>query len=120
MFIVGGLVWGLFVVFFVTWFCLLAVGIVVLREIWQPARILPPPPSRAPAIEVPKAPMPADRAMPAEEPLPRAVIAFRCFLAVVGIAACVAFAEGTPETKAAIAMAGTLVGMYAFFRGFLR
>jgi hypothetical protein len=48
------------------------------------------------------------------------VTVFRSVLAVSGLAAIVAFNEGSLETKAAIAMTGTLIGMYAFLRGFLR
>ena len=80
--VVGSLAWAFFTVFFVAWFCLLGIGIVVLRDIWQPARVLP-------ARRSPRSGSLRTR-------------------------------KGSVETKAPLTKTGTLIGMYAFLRDFLR
>jgi hypothetical protein len=117
--VVGGLMWAFFAVFFVAWFCLLGVGIVVLRDIWQPGRVLPARPRPAFVANPDRASQDSSE-RESQVPLPRAVIVFRSLLAVSGLAAILAFDQGSLETKAAVVMVGTLIGMYAFLRGFLR
>lgn len=116
---IGGLLWSSAHVFFVSWFCLLFIGIVVLKDVWAPTRLVPPPHPHAEgaAPQAPKSIRPGTTER--RTPVPRAVVIFRSTLAVAGIAALLASIFGDAETKAVIAMAGILIGAYAFFRGFL-
>jgi hypothetical protein len=108
----------LFNVFFVSWFCLLGIGVVILRDVWARARVGEG--SARADGDRHQAPAPIRPRQDADRPpLPRAVVVFRGALAAVGLAALLAFVYGDDQTKAAIAMAGTLIGTYAFFRGFL-
>lgn len=116
--VVGSLAWAFFSAFFVAWFCLLGIGVVVLRDIWQPARVLPARRVTELTTVSRKETSPSERET--RTPLPTPVIVFRSVLALSGLAAIVAFNEGSIETKAVIVMTGTLIGMYAFLRGFLR
>jgi hypothetical protein len=117
--VVGGLLWSSSHVFFVSWFCLLLIGIVVLRDVWAPTRVVPPRPPHAEGAGPPAPASIEQGQIERRAPLPRAVVVFRSILAVAGIAALLASIYGDAETKAVVAMAGVLIGAYAFFRGFL-
>lgn len=106
-----GLTWGFFHLFVVGWLCLLVIGAVILRDVWRPARIMPGrPETRTPGPVA---------AFPPEGDQPPVVVLIRPW-AAAGVAALVIFLVGGETTKIAVIMLTTLVGAFAFFRGFVR
>jgi len=96
-FLVGVLVLGLFLVFFILLFVQLFLTGWILKELWRPAWVAPTTSDR-------------DRS-PA--------VAALVLLAIAGAALVTIFAVGTDEMRLGAIMLATLLGMYAFFRSFL-
>ena len=130
VFLVGMLALAVFLVFFILWFVQLFVTGWLLKELWRPGWIAAEPvehrsaPSASlvePLREGFRVPSPPERydALP---PGPRTAgeklgLALLCLVATALIAVST---WGTPEMRVAAIMLGTLLGMYAFFRSFLR
>lgn len=129
-FLVGMLALGLFFVFFILWFVQLFVTIWLLKELWRPGWIAAEPiehrssPSVSlvePLTEGFRVPLPPERddSLP---PGPRTAgetlgLALVCLSAIALVAV---FVWGTAEMRMGAIMLGTLLGMYTFFRSFLR
>jgi hypothetical protein len=130
VFLVGMVALGLFFVFFILWFVQLFVTGWLLKELWRPGWISaesvehpssPPESIVEPLTEGFRVPLPPERydALP---PGPRTAgetlgLALLC-LATIALVAVSAW--GTAEMRVGAIMLGTLLGMYAFFRSFLR
>jgi hypothetical protein len=98
--------WGMFL-----WVLFLPVTApFVLGAIWTQGWVVPDEPDLPPLPDRPK---------PAPPPPTRAEVAFRAARWVVVVGACAAFAYGPLQVKAAVLGLSTLVGMAAFYRGFL-
>ena len=129
-FLVGMLALGLFFVFFILWFVPLFVTIWLLKELWRHGWIAAEPiehrssPSVSlvePLTEGFRVPLPPERddSLP---PGPRTAgetlgLALVCLSAIALVAV---FVWGTAEMRMGAIMLGTLLGMYTFFRSFLR
>jgi hypothetical protein len=130
VFLVGMLALALFFVFFILWFVQLFVTGWLLKELWRPGWIAAESiEHRSTTLASPveplregfRVPSPPERYDPLP-PGPRTAgetlgLALLCLSAIALVAV---FVWGTAEMRMGAIMLGTLLGMYAFFRSFLR
>ena len=130
VFLIGMLALGLLLVFFILWFVQLFLTGWLLKELWRPGWIAagsfehrpsPSTPHVEPLRQGFRVPLPLERYDPVPEgPRTADEILGLALLCLAGIALVAVFAWGSPEMRVAAIMLGTLLGMYAFFRSFLR
>jgi hypothetical protein len=89
------------------------VAIAVLGSVWAKGWVVPDEPD-LPALQ-----SPARQDPPPEVPLTNAQLVWRATWWTLVVGGCAAFAYGPIPLKAAVLALGTLIGLYAFWRGFL-